>query len=244
MSKLKTVIVTGGSRGIGAAIAKRLQGFAVVVNYVNSQADAQKVVDDIESSGRQAIALKADVRQSGDFEALFDEAEQQFGGVDALVNNAGVIQPGLVPIAETGDQLLHDLVDINLKGSFYGMRLAANRLRNGGSVVNFSTSLVGLCMPGNAVYAGAKAAIETMTNIFAKELRGKNITVNAVAPGPTATDLFLTDKPEAVVEQATKAPPLERLGTADDIAGVVEFLVSEQGRWINGQTIRANGGLI
>ena len=242
----KVAIVTGSSRGIGAAIAKQLaaDGFAVVVNYAGRTADATRVVQEIQAAGGNATALQADVSSPAEVAALFDQAAATFGGVDVLVNNAGIMQPGLVPLAETEDALFDRLLAINLKGTFNTLRLAAKRLRQGGRIINFSTSVVGLALPGYSVYAATKSAVETMTNIFAKELRGRQITVNAVAPGPTATDLFLNDKTEEQVAHLAKMPPLERLGQPGDIAQVVSFLAGPQGAWVNGQTLRANGGIV
>ncbi|HEY4079699.1 MAG TPA: SDR family oxidoreductase [Burkholderiaceae bacterium] len=242
----QVAIVTGASRGIGAAIAQRLSrdGMAVVVNYAGNAEEAAKVVDAITASGGQAIAVKADVSKSAEVRALFEETERRFGGVDIVVNNAGVMPPNLPHLADTDDQTFDNMVAVNLKGSFNAMREAAQRLRSGGRIVNFSTSVIGLAMPGYAAYAATKAAIETMTNILAKELRGKNITVNAVAPGPTATDLFLKGKSPEVIERLSKAAPLERLGSPEDIAATVAMLVSADGAWINGQTLRANGGIV
>lgn len=242
----KVAIVTGSSRGIGAAIARRLaaDGLAVVVNYAGRAADADKVVQEIQAAGGRAAAIKADVSVPAEVAALFDQAEALFGGIDVIVNNAGIMQPGLVSLAETDDSLIDRLLAINLKGTFNTLRLAAKHLRSGGRIVNFSTSVVGLALPGYSVYAATKSAIETMTNIFAKELRGRNISVNAVAPGPTATDLFLTGKTEEQINHLAKMPPLERLGRPEDIAGVVSFLVGSDGGWVNGQTLRANGGIV
>ncbi len=242
----RSAIVTGSSRGIGACIANRLarDGIGVVVNFSGAEAEAQSVVREIVVSGGHAIAVQADIRDPAAFARLFDAADREFGGTDILVNNAGVIQPGMVPIADTDDDLFARLIDINLKGTFHGLRLAAKRLRMGGRIVNFSTSLVELAIPGTAVYAAAKVGVEQLTNVFAKELRGRDITVNAVAPGPTATSLFLDGKSEELIAQSSKAAPLERLGSPDDIAGIVSFLVGPDGGWVNGQTIRANGGLI
>jgi 3-oxoacyl-[acyl-carrier protein] reductase len=175
---------------------------------------------------------------------MYDQADSVYGGVDILINNAGIIQPGLTMLAETDDSLFDRLIAVNLKGTFNGMRLAAKRLRDGGRIVNFSSSVRGLGLAGYSVYAATKAGVETMTNIFAKELRGREITVNAVAPGPVATELFLKDKTPQQVEQLAKMPPLERLGEPEDIARVVAFLVSPEGGWVNGQTLRANGGIV
>ena len=246
MANDKAAIVTGASRGIGRAIALRLaqDGFAVAVNYASRAQDAQDVVREIEAAGGRAIALQGDVSQAADCARLFEATEQAFGGVDVVVNNAGVIQPGTTLVADTDDALYERIFSINTRGTFNMLRLAATRLRQGGRIVNFSTSAIGLAMPGYAVYGAAKAAIETMTNIFAKEMRGKGISVNAVAPGPTATDLFLDGKPAELVERLAKAAPLERLGTPEDIAHTVAFLVGPQGEWVNGQTLRVNGGIV
>ena len=245
-NKSKVAIVTGSSRGIGAAIAKRLaaDGFSVVINYAGRAADADTVVQEISATGGQAIAVQADVAKAEDVARLFDAAEAQFGGVDAIINNAGVMQPGLVNLADTDDEQFDRLFSINVKGTFNTMKLSATRLRQGGRIVNFSTSVIGLALPGYSVYAATKAAVETMTNIFAKELRGKEITVNAVAPGPTATDLFLNGKSPEQVAHLSKLAPLERLGRPEDIAAVVSFLVGPDGGWVNGQTLRANGGMV
>ncbi|MDC0721602.1 SDR family oxidoreductase [Nannocystis bainbridge] len=242
----RVAIVTGSSRGIGAAVARRLaaDGFAVVVNYAGRVADAEHVVGEIVAAGGRAIAVQADVADPAAVGRLFDRAEAEFGGVDVVVNNAGVIQPGLVPLVDTDDALLDRLLAINIKGTFYTMRAAVQRLRKGGRIVNFSTSVVGLALPGYAVYAATKAAVETMTRIVAKELRGRGISVNAVAPGPTATDLFFDGKTPEQIEHLTKLAPLERLGRPEDIARVVSFLAGPEAEWVNGQTVRANGGIV
>lgn len=240
----RTAIVTGASRGIGAAIAQRLaaDGLNVVVNYAGNQTAAEKVVDEIEAAGGRAFTAKADVSDPAEVEQLFEAAQAAFGGVDVLVNNAGIMK--LAPIGQSDDALFDGQVAVNLKGTFNTLREAAHRLRDGGAIVNFSSSVVGLKLETYGVYAGIKAAIEVMTSILAKELRGRAITVNAVAPGPTATDLFLDGKPQEVVDRMAKMPPLERLGTPADIASVVAFLTGPDGAWINGQTLRANGGVI
>jgi len=238
-------IVTGSSRGIGAAIAKRLgaDGFAVIVNYVGDAASAGAVVKEIESAGGRAAAVQADVSTAAEANVLFEQAEAQFGGVDVLINNAGIIQPGLVPLGETDDALFERMMAVNVKGTFNTMRAAVKQMRSGGRIVNFSTTVVGLMLPGYSIYAATKAAVETMTAIVAKELRGRQISVNAVAPGPTATDLFFNGKTPEQIAQMAKLSPLERLGQPEDIANVVSFLVSEKGQWVNGQTVRVNGGV-
>ena len=173
---------------------------------------------------------------------MFDAAEAAFGGVDVLVNNAGIMKLGA--IAQNDDALFDQQISVNLKGTFNALREAARRLRAGGRIVNFSTSVVGLHLENYGVYAATKAAVEALTPILAKELRGRSITVNAVAPGPTATDLFLNGKSQELIERMAKMNPLERLGTPEDIAAVVAFLVGPDGGWINGQVLRANGGMV
>jgi 3-oxoacyl-[acyl-carrier protein] reductase len=240
----KVAIVTGASRGIGAAIAERLagDGFAVVINYAARSGPAEALVRRIVEAGGRALAFKADVSDPAAVGAMFDAAEKQFGGIDVLVNNAGILTQS--KIADTSDSDFDNLIAINLKGTFNGMREGAKRIRNGGRIINFSTSVVGSLMPEYAIYTATKAGVEAMTSILAKEMRGRNITVNAVAPGPTATDMFLDGKPAEVVERMAKITPLERLGTPEDIAGVVSFLAGPDGGWVNGQTLRANGGYV
>jgi 3-oxoacyl-[acyl-carrier protein] reductase len=246
MNSKQVAIVTGSSRGIGAAIAQRLakEGYAVVVNYAGNAAEAQGVVGAIEGAGGSALAVQADVADATAVKAMFDAAIASFGRVDVLVNNAGIMPPALPHLADTDDQTFDRLFAVNVKGTFNTLREAAHRLQHGGHIVNFSTSVIGLGLPGYAVYGATKGAVEVMTNIMAKELRGKNISVNAVAPGPTATDLFLNGKSDEVIQRMSKMAPLERLGTPEDIAAAVAFLASTDGAWINGQTLRANGGLV
>ena len=240
----RIAIVTGASRGIGAAVAERLarDGFTVVINYSGDVAPAEALVRKIEDKGGRALAAKADVSDAQAVRGMFDAAEAAFGGVDVLVNNDGIMP--LSTIADTGDATFERLIDVNLKGTFNTLREAAKRLRAGGRIVNFSSSVVGMLMPTYGVYVATKAAVEGLTSVLAKELRGRNITVNAVAPGPTATDLFLKGKPQEVVDRMAKMAPLERLGQPTDIADVVSFLAGPDGAWINGQVLRVNGGII
>jgi 3-oxoacyl-[acyl-carrier protein] reductase len=240
----RVAIVTGASRGIGAAIAQRLarDGFAVAVNYAGDTASAEALVRQIEAAGGKAIAVKADVADAAAVRALFDTAEKAFGGIDVLVNNAGIMQ--LAKIADADDAQFDRQIAINLKGTFNGLREAARRLRDGGRIVNFSTSVVGTKLESYGIYTATKAAVESLTAILSKEMRGRSITVNAVAPGPTATDLFLTGKSPELVERMAKMPPLERIATPEEIAGVVSFLAGPDGGWVNGQVLRANGGLV
>ena len=244
MTDGKVAIVTGASRGIGAAVAERLaaDGFHVVVNFARNVLAAEMTAAKIEQAGGKAITVQADVSDPAAVTRMFDRTEAAFGGVDVLVNNAGVMH--LAPIAEATDNLFDRQIAINLKGVFNGMRQAATRLRSGGRIISFSSTVVGLYQPTYAIYAATKAGVEAMTHILSKELRGRNITVNAVAPGPTATDLFLEGKPRDAVDQLAKLAPLERLGQPQHIAAAVSFLAGPDGAWINGQVLRANGGII
>ena len=240
----KVALVTGASRGIGAAIAERLarDGYTLIVNYSENAAPAEALVRKIQQAGGQALAAQADISDAASVRRMFDAAESAFGGIDVLVNNAGIMN--LSTIADSDDAGFDRQIAVNLKGTFNTLREAAKRLRNGGRIVNFSSSVVGLLQPTYGVYAATKAAVEAMTSILAKELRGRSITVNAVAPGPTATDLFLKGKPQEVVDRLAKLAPLERLGQPGDIADVVAFLAGPDAAWINGQVLRANGGII
>jgi 3-oxoacyl-[acyl-carrier protein] reductase len=240
----RVAIVTGASRGIGAAVAERLaaDGFTVVINFSGDATSAETLVRKIEARGGRAISVKADVSDASAVRAMFDAAERAFGGVDVLVNNAGIMR--LAKVVDSDDALFDRQVAVNLKGSFNAMREAARRLRDGGRIVNFSTSVVGTKLETYAVYAATKSAVETMTAILSKELRGRSITVNAVAPGPTATDLFLNGKSPELIDRLARMNPMERLGTPEDTASVVAFLAGPDGGWINGQVLRANGGMV
>lgn len=240
----KIAIVTGASRGIGAAIAERLgrDGFTVIVNYSGNAAPAEAVAQKIEAAGGRALTAKADVSDPAAVRGMFDAAETAFGGIDVLINNAGIMK--LATFANADDASFDQQIAVNLKGTFNTMREAAKRLRDGGRVVNFSTGVVGTKLESYGIYAATKAAVETMTGIMAKEMRGRSITVNAIAPGPTATDLFLNGKSPELIERFAKATPMERLGTPEDIANAVAFLVGPEGGWINAQVLRANGGLV
>ena len=240
----KVALVTGASRGIGAVIAKQLasDGFAVVINYANSASEAAQLVGELQEAGHQAIAVKADVASAEDVRRMFDETEAQLGKVDVLVNNAGILK--VLPLAQHTDELFDQTFNIHARGTFNTLREAATRLNDGGRIINFSSSTVGLNLPGYAVYIASKAAVESLTQVFAKEMRGRNITVNAVAPGPVATELFLRGKSEEQIQNFAKMPPLERLGQPEDIARVVSFLAGPESAWVNGQILRANGGLV
>ncbi|MER8006572.1 SDR family oxidoreductase [Streptomyces sp. NPDC094149] len=240
----RVAVVTGGSRGIGRAVSRRLaqDGLAVVVNYARDDASAEETVAAIIAAGGRAIAVRADVADEKEVDALFDRTQEEFGGVDVVVNSAGRMT--LAPIADLDLAALDAMHRTNIRGTFVMARQAARRLRAGGSFVGFSTSVVGTQFPTYGAYAASKGAVESMTMILARELRGRDVTVNTVAPGPTATDLFLEGKTPEQIDRLAKAPPLERLGTPQDIAQVVAFLTSPAGHWVNGQILRANGGMV
>ena len=240
----RVAIVTGASRGIGAAVAERLakDGFTVVINYSGDAKPAEALARKIESKGGRALTAKADVSDANAVRGMFDAAETAFGGVDVLVNNAGIMK--LAKIADSDDAAFDQQIAVNLKGSFNTMREAARRLRDGGRIINFSSSVVGIKMETYGVYSATKSAVETLTAILSKELRGRRIAVNAVAPGPVATELFLNGKTPELIDRMAKMNPMERLGTPEDIASAVSFLAGPEGGWINGQVLRANGGMV
>ncbi|MFF4508009.1 SDR family oxidoreductase [Streptomyces sp. NPDC001401] len=240
----RVAIVTGGSRGIGRQTVSRLaaDGFAVVVGYAGHAEPAEAAAKEIAAAGGRAVAVQADVAEEQAVAALFDRAESEFGGVDVVVHTAGRMLLG--PIAELDLAELDALHRTNIRGTFVVARQAARTVRPGGTIVTFSTSQVGLAFPAYGAYIASKGAVEALTLVLARELRGRDVTVNAVAPGPTATDMFLDGKDEETVARLAAMPPLERLGTPADIAEVVAFLASPAGHWLNGQVIRANGGII
>ncbi|WP_182905055.1 SDR family oxidoreductase [Microbispora sp. H13382] len=244
MSDQRVAVVTGGSRGIGRAVATTLaaRGLAVVVGYQGAASAAAEVVDAITSAGGRAFAAQADVADENAVAAMFDTADETFGGIDVVVNAAGRLS--LSPIADLDLADLDALHRTNIRGTFVMAREAARRVRDGGAIITMSTSVVGLQLPNYGAYVASKGAVEAMTLVLARELRGRDITVNAVAPGPTATELFFEGKDEATIERMAKQPPLERLGTPEDIAEVVAFLTSPAGHWVNGQVVRANGGIV
>ncbi|MDW5328361.1 SDR family oxidoreductase [Plantactinospora sp. KLBMP9567] len=237
----RVAVVTGGSRGIGRAVALRLaaDGQDVVVGYADNETEAKSTVAAIETTGGRAVAVQVDVADENGVTALFDTAERSFGGVDVVVNAAGVMI--LKPVAQLDLDEFDRMHRTNLRGAFVVAREATSRLRAGGAIINLSTSVTRLNLPSYAAYAASKAAVGALSPILAKELRGRDITVNAVAPGPTATALFLEGKSDDLIQSIAKQNPMERLGRPDDIAEVVSLLAGH-GRWINGQTIFVNGG--
>ena len=238
----RVALVTGGSGGIGHAVVERLarDGFAVAVHYAGNKDKADDLVEAITAGGGRAIAVGGDVADEQDMAAAFDAVEAAFGGIDVLVNTAGMMRLG--PLVELDLDLLDRMHRTNIRGTFVVDQLAARRLRTGGAIINFSTSVTRAQFPNYGAYVASKAAVEAITLILARELRGRDITVNAVAPGPTATPLFLDGKDEATIDHLAKAVPLERLGRPEDIAESVAFLAGPA-RWVNGQVLFTNGGL-
>lgn len=239
----RIALITGASRGIGAELARRLSrdGFAVAINYATRSTDAQALVAEIEQTGGTAISVQADVSRADEVTRLFDEVEKRLGRIAILVNNAGILQTSA--LADTSDALFARHFAINVQGVFNTLREAAHRLETGGRIINLSTTALALNLPGYGIYNGTKAAVEAFTRVFAKELRGRDITVNAVAPGPVATELFMQGKTDEQIQAFAKMPPLERLGQPEDIARIVAFLAGPESAWVNGQVLRANGGL-
>ncbi len=242
--KGKVAVVTGASRGIGAAIAERLarDGASVVVNYVDNTDKAMAVVRRIEASGSRAMAVQADVGKAADVQRLFDESLSQFANVDILVNNAGV--PLYKMVEEITEAEFDHILATNIKGVFLTCKQAARKMSDGGRIINVSSSITGLMLPTYVAYAATKGAVEQMTRHLAHELGRRGITVNAVSPGPTDTELFGEGKSEAHTQEFSRMAALGRLGEPTDIADVVTFLVTDDARWITGQNIRVNGGFI
>uniref|UniRef100_A0A0D6QY44 3-oxoacyl-[acyl-carrier-protein] reductase n=1 Tax=Araucaria cunninghamii TaxID=56994 RepID=A0A0D6QY44_ARACU len=247
--KGRVAIVTGASRGIGREIALHLagKGADLLLVYASNHQKAEELASTIRDSAHvTAIPFQADISDSSQVVQLFDKAEQAFGRVHVLVNSAGVMDDKYSSLAEISEEEWDKIFNINCKGAFLCSREAAKRLVRGGGgrIINVSTSLVGALRPGYGAYTASKAAVETMTKILARELRGTKITANCVAPGPTATELFFAGKSEETVKAMAGQSPLERLGTVEDVAPLVAFLASDDGEWVNAQVVRVNGGLV
>jgi 3-oxoacyl-[acyl-carrier protein] reductase len=239
----RIAIVTGASGGIGHAVAVRLAeaGTAVAVHYSGNRDSAQAVADEISAAGGRAMVVGADVADEAQVGALFDQVEAEFGGVDVVVNTAGIML--LSPLTELNLDDFDRMHRTNVRGTFVVSQQAARRVREGGAIVNFSSSVTKLALPTYTAYAATKGAVDAMTLILAKEMRGRDVTVNAVAPGPTATPLFLDGKPQQAIDTLRNMSPLQRLGEPTDIAEAVAFLAGPA-RWVNGQIIYTNGGVI
>jgi 3-oxoacyl-[acyl-carrier protein] reductase len=241
--KGKIALVTGASRGIGRAIAERLaeSGASVAVNYSSSAGEAEKVVAGIKAAGGSAIAIRADMGRVQDIKRMFDETVAHFGRLDILVNNAGIII--IKPVSATTEEDFDRIFGVNVKGVFFACQQAANRLADGGRIINLSSSTTARLLPAYGAYVATKGAVEQLTRSLSKEVGARGITVNAVSPGPTETELFLNDKTPEQIDFFSKQSAFGRLGRPDDIADIVAFLASDEARWISGQNIRANGAL-
>jgi len=240
----KSAIVTGASGGIGSAVAQRLSrdGFAVVVNYTGNADNAEAVVAEIIAAGGRAIAVRADVADASEVDHLFSEAVAAFGTIDVVVHAAGIMP--LAPIANGDLEMFDKVIATNLRGTFVVLGRAARQVTSGGRIIAFSSSVIAVAFPTYGPYIASKAGVEGLVRVLANELRGRNVTVNAVAPGPVATHLFLDGKTDAQIDHLRKLAPLERLGQPEDITGVVSFLAGPDGRWVNAQVLRPNGGYV
>ncbi|OMF88974.1 SDR family oxidoreductase [Paenibacillus sp. FSL R7-0337] len=238
----KVAIITGASRGIGRQIAIQLVGLGVkvAVNYSSNPGKADEVVQIIKESGGEAIAVQGDVSKVSEVEALFSETIGQFGRIDILVNNAGIME--CVPIADVTEEMFDRHFAVNVKGTYFACQQAMKHMERGGTIINFSTSVSGAMLPTYSVYAATKGAVEQLTRQLAKEFGAKDIVVNCVAPGQVSTELFLNGKSEELVDSFRLMNAFGRLGEPEDIANVIDLLVSDKARWITGQTIRVNGG--
>jgi len=234
-------LVTGGSGGIGGGIARRLgaAGFATVVGYSKSASSAEAVVNEITAAGGVATAVAADLTKAQDVHSLFQAAIDKYGRIDAVINNAGTIVP--VAVADITEAFYEKVFDVNVRGALFVLKEAAKRIHDGGRIISTSSTLVGAPIAGSALYTGSKAALEAFSRVLARELGGRGVTVNAIRVGPTVPGMFEKAPPERQAAMAA-ASPFKRLGTPDDVADVVAFLVSEKARWLTGQIITLDGG--
>jgi 3-oxoacyl-[acyl-carrier protein] reductase len=244
MTDTRTALVTGGTGGMGRVIASQLaaDGYDIAIAYTGNVDLADATVGEIKEHGRLGAAFAADVADEASAAALFDAVDDRFGHLDVVVHTAGINRPAPLTDLDLAD--LDAILRVNVRGTFVVNQQAARRVRGGGAIVNVSTSMVRFAPPGLSAYAASKSAVDALTRILAKEMRGRDVTVNAVAPGPTATGAFLDSTTAEEREQLAALPPLGRLGRPEDVAGVVSFLAGPAGRWVNGQVVYANGGFV
>lgn len=242
--KEQVAIITGASRGIGKEIAEHLArlGITTVINYNTNKEEAQEVVKGIIFEGGKAMAIQADISNVNELANLFEKTIESYGKIDILVNNAGLMKNN--SIENVSEEEFDRHFNINVKGTYFACQQAMKHMEENGRIINFSTSVTGVMFPAYSVYAASKGAVEQITRQLAKEFGVKGITINAIAPGPVKTELFLKDKSEQQIEVLSKMNSFARLGEPDDIADIIELLVSDKSHWITGQTIRVNGGFI
>ncbi|WBU89773.1 SDR family oxidoreductase [Cellulophaga omnivescoria] len=245
MNKLKdkVIIVTGSSKGIGKEVAILLakNGAKIVVNHSNSEQEANETAAIIKKNGGEVIVVKADVSDKKSVTALFDKCIEVFGKIDVLINNAGTMISK--KLKDNSEKDFDIQFNVNVKGIFNTLQEADSKLADNGIIINFSSSTTKLMLPTYALYSATKAAVEQITRVFAKEI-GRGISVNAIAPGATETELFLTGKSEEQINKLSSMNAFNRLAKPIDIAKVVLFMASDDSKWISGQVIGANGALV
>jgi 3-oxoacyl-[acyl-carrier protein] reductase len=236
----KTALVTGGSRGIGRAIAERLaaDGAAIVINYARNEQLAHEVVKAISANGGKAIGVQADVSKPAEVQRLFSEAEKAIGGLDIVIANAGVHI--VKPLIENTEADYDYIFDINTRGVFFTLQEAGRRVRDGGRIVVVSTGGTKMHFANMSLYLGSKGAIEQFARSLSHELGPRNVTVNVLSPGFTATDML----PEEYRAYGARLSPFNRVGTAQDVADAAAFLASDAARWVTGENLQAGGGVV
>lgn len=237
----KVALITGGSGGIGQELVRRLAAndILVIFTYATAKNEANDMVTSILASGGEATAIRADISQLDDINALFCFIRDQYGHLDYLINNAGVIVPS--PIATITHELYEKVFDVNVRGALFILQEASTLLRNDGRIINISSTMVAAPITGSALYAAGKAALELFSRVLSKEIGSRNITVNSLRLGATVPGMFAKAPLERQAAFAA-ASPFNRLGKPQDVADVVTFLLSDAGRWITGQTITVDGG--
>ncbi len=238
----KTAIITGASGGIGKAIALRLaaDGFNVVLHYSGKSAPVQETIKQIEAAAGKAVGVSANVTREKEVASIFKEAISAFATINVVVHSAGIMP--LSPIVENDVELFDKVIATNLRGTFLVLAQAAQQIAQGGRIMALSSSVIAKSTPTYGAYIASKAGVEGLVKVLAAEMRGRQVSVNAIAPGPVATPLFLEGKSKEQIDQLSKIAPFERLGQPEDVARVVSFLAGPDGGWVNAQVVRPNGG--